>query len=201
MRRFDSATLLFLVACSGGEIDVGGPCQWTCPTLPVTAVCVGDPVLDTGASGCDVGDALPGVFLADCCGRLTSMAELVCRHRALVIELGAGWCQECREQAPTQVAWHSEYAGQGLGVVTVLKETDTAGAPANREFCACWGEDYAVPYSLLIDPADELTTRCAPALPTTLVVDANGRIVSKVVGGDVAEIEASFQEVLEGSRR
>jgi Redoxin len=153
-------------------------------------------VLSTEPGGCGEGDSLPSAFLADCCGRLLSLADLVCRHKALVIELGAGWCQECREQAPTQVAWHSRYAGKGLGVATVLKETDAAGAPANRDFCACWGEDYGVPYTLLIDPADELTTRCAPALPTTLVIDADGRIVSKVVGGDLDEIETSFLEAL-----
>lgn len=201
MRVSAIVTLVSLSACTSGEPERALVCRWGCPALESVTTCVGAPVLGTGTSGCEVGDALPGVLLSDCCGRLTSLADLVCRDRALVIELGAGWCKECREQAPTQVAWHAEYEGQGLGVVTVLKETDSAGVSASREFCACWGEDYAVPYTLLIDPADELTTRCAPALPTTLVVDADGRIVSKVVGGDVAEVEASFQEVLAAARR
>lgn len=201
MRLPTTVTVVLLVACSSRAPDDASVCVWSCPTVQPATACVGDPVLGTGGAGCEVGDALPSALLADCCGRLASMAELVCLHRALVIELGAGWCKECREQAPTQVAWYTEYGAQGVGVVTILKETDAAGVPANRDFCACWGEDYAVPYTLLIDPADELTTRCAPALPTTLVVDADGRIVNKVVGGDVAEIEASFREVLDvGSR-
>lgn len=186
---------LWLLGC-GSAPDEGGVCTYTCPSRTSPTACVGEAALGAGAS-CDVGDRLPGRVLTDCCGRLLPLADVVCEARAVVVEFGAGWCTECRESAPQFGAWSREYAARGLRIVSVLKETDAAGSPATRDFCKCWGADYQADYTLVIDPADTLTTACsAGSLPTTLVVDSDGVIRGRYTGSSLDAIQAGFTEFL-----
>ncbi len=184
------------LAAGCADPTLAGACDYECPV--VSGACTSQPTLATGSS-CDVGDALPGRVLSNCCGRLVSLADVVCRSRATVVELGAGWCAECRKMAPDFNRWHSEHAD--LGLVQVLRDTEQAGEPATREFCSCWGAELGTRFTLLIDPSDQLTTACASGgLPTTLVVSSDGRITAKITGEAPSEIEAAFSELLDSTR-
>lgn len=52
-------------------------------------------------------------------------------NQPLIVELAATWCSTCRNVAPVLQALHTQYAPQGLGMVTLLYEL-TTDATANR---------------------------------------------------------------------
>ena len=186
---------VLLSACDSGSPDTG-TCTWQCPVAIPRDKCVGAPKLGT-TTACAVGDPLPARVLTDCCGRRIPLIDVVCGARATVIELGAGWCKECRESAPQLGRWATDYGPRGLAVVSVLKETDSAGSPATASFCACWGADYDATHTVVIDPSDVITTACSGgSLPTTLVVDEDGTIRARVTGARLTEVETAFSELL-----
>lgn len=192
------AVRLTLVSLAGCASSAGpeGACSYACPTHVVPRACVGAASLGIGPA-CQVDDRLPGRVLSDCCGRLVPLADVICAAHVTVVEFGAGWCVACRESAPILSQWSAKYAARGLRVVSVLKETDTAGSAASQAFCKCWGSDYDASYTLLIDPADVLTTACSGgSLPTTLVVDSNGVVRQRFTGGALDDVEAAFTELL-----
>lgn len=123
-------SLLWLVACTGGELPVetGVLAQDSSPT----------PIVWTG----------PEVVLRDCTGTQLSFAELT-GPRGLLVAIGAGWCDPCKEDAPLLQAFSEAHAD--IGVVQVLVQ-GPGGAPATSADCADWTEAFALTHPVLIDP-------------------------------------------------
>jgi thiol-disulfide isomerase/thioredoxin len=101
--------------------------------------------------------------------------------RALVVNFWAGYCAPCRVEAPILEKLSQKWDGRGasfLGVNT-YDEPETAQAFART---------YGVTYPSLID-ADTGAVQLAfagnvppSALPTTIVLDAEGRVAARILG-------------------
>jgi thiol-disulfide isomerase/thioredoxin len=113
--------------------------------------------------------------LPDVTGRLVRLTDL--RGRPVLINFWATWCYPCREEMPSLHALYTAYREQGFIVVAVA--TDTGG----RDTVAPFVQQYGLTFPVVLDPHNTLGERLQVAgLPTSYVLDRQGRIVSVEVG-------------------
>jgi len=95
--------------------------------------------------------------------------------RVLFLNVWATWCGPCRQEMPSMAELYRDFSRQGLSMVAVSSEdVDTV-------------RDYAssarYPFTILTDPEDVLSQRFGVnAIPTTFIVDKQGKLVYQHVG-------------------
>jgi thiol-disulfide isomerase/thioredoxin len=106
-------------------------------------------------------------------GRWSSLSA---RGRPLVISVAASWCGPCRSDQPLLNRLASTYQPRGVRFVAV--DTGEGDASA-RQF----RQQAAIAYPVLLDPLGSLVRRLGvDAIPATLVLDRDGRLVVWLVG-------------------
>lgn len=116
--------------------------------------------------------------------------------RLTLVHFWASWCGSCRTEFPAIDAFQRELAGEGVKVAAV--SLDRMGWPAiDRTVTTLGIRDVAV-----FHDADRRAARDLgiAGLPTTLVVDAEGREVARIVGAGAWE-DPSFRERLKAAVR
>ena len=100
------------------------------------------------------------------------------RGEVVVLNFWATWCIPCLAEMPTFEALHQELGDDGLQIVGISQ--DTGGADEIRPFA----DQLGVTYPLLPDPAFNVSARYGgvPVLPTTIVIDREGRIARSEYG-------------------
>ncbi len=116
-------------------------------------------------------------------------------HPATVVNFWATWCAPCRDEMPALQRLHVKLEKEGLAVIGV--ELDDAGAQESSKFLADLGITYPV-----FQGTAALTKEWGGVgiLPTTFLVDRQGKVLRRYVGatpeqirGFVADLEAVFQ--------
>ncbi|AYY14805.1 TlpA family protein disulfide reductase [Actinobacteria bacterium YIM 96077] len=100
----------------------------------------------------------------------------------IVVNVWGSWCPPCRKEAPDLQAVHEEMADEGvqfLGVNTRDGQSETAALAFEEEF--------GITYPSIVDPHGERLlafrdTLPPAAIPSTLVIDREGRIAARVLG-------------------
>lgn len=98
------------------------------------------------------------------------------RGEVVLINYWASWCGPCREETPGLIDLARDYRYKGLDIVGV--SMDMGGRPAVEGFL----REFHLPYPILMP---DLASPSAPAiegLPTTVLVDRNGRTAKSYVG-------------------
>jgi peroxiredoxin len=119
--------------------------------------------------------AAPDFELKDIDGQTHRLADL--RGEVVIINFWATWCPPCREEMPSmeRAAALVEKEGIRLLAVNVGEDEDTI-----FQFTA----NYPVTFPLLVDSDSEVTEAWPiRGLPTTFVVDPEGRIAFRAIGG------------------
>ena len=112
----------------------------------------------------------------DADGMARSLADYV--GRGLVVNLWATWCVPCVAEMPELQALARAVAAEGIDVLPL--SSDRGGAEVVRRFYAAQKID-ALP--VLLDPRGEAARAWgARGLPTTLVIDRQGREQARVEG-------------------
>nr|WP_209895767.1 TlpA disulfide reductase family protein [Brachybacterium fresconis] len=118
------------------------------------------------------------------------------RGELLVVNVWYASCPPCRKEAPDLQAIHEEYADQGVSFVGI-NVRDSAG-PAKA-----FEESYGITYPSLPDQDAEimyeLRGQVAPnAVPSTLVLDREGRVAARISGGiDPSTLRSMIDKVLD----
>jgi thiol-disulfide isomerase/thioredoxin len=101
------------------------------------------------------------------------------RGRVLVVNFWASWCPPCLEEIPGLVRIHRELAPKGLQIVGIAVDT----ADKARSSAVQLGVSYPVLVAGMevIDLTRRLGNR-AGALPYTVILDRNGRVVATHLG-------------------
>jgi cytochrome c biogenesis protein CcmG/thiol:disulfide interchange protein DsbE len=103
-----------------------------------------------------------------------SMAAL--RERVVVLNFWATWCLECRPEMQVFQQLHREFETQGLTVIGINARERT---PTIREYA----RELGLSFPLMPDPTGKITSAYGViGLPTTFIVQRNGRAVALAVG-------------------
>ncbi len=149
---------------------------------------------DTRTFARDTAAALPtgqivDVALPSLGGDTLRLSDL--RGKVVLVNFWATWCGPCREEIPDFLALRRDLGARGLEIVGVSMDLDPAPvAPFVREM--------QIPYPILM-AGDDLPDRLAGllVLPTTLVLDRDGRLVRRLPGRfQTAELRPLLDDLL-----
>lgn len=132
---------------------------------------------------------LPPLDIRDAEGRLVPFDRF--RGKVVLLNLWATWCGPCRTEMPALDRLHAKLGGPRFEVVAL--STDTSGVKAVREFYGALELQRLTVY--IAGEGKILTTLGVPGIPTTLLIDAEGREIGRYVGAADWESEA-FQKVV-----
>ena len=108
------------------------------------------------------------------------------RGKVVLLNFWASWCPPCRMETPGLVRLAREYAGKGLEVAGVaMDDSDQLGAV--RRFVS----ERQIPYPILLPPPGDPLAAKVESLPTTLLIDPQGRVAKTYYG---AESENVFRQ-------
>ena len=126
-------------------------------------------------------------------GRQGEVASDSLRGRVVVIDFWASWCEPCRKSFPWLGSLQKKYGGRGLTVVGINLDKKRSAADA---FLA----RFDAPFPVAFDPAGRTAESYrVAAMPTTVVLDREGRVIRRHAGFDparTAEFETFLEEVL-----
>jgi peroxiredoxin len=132
---------------------------------------------EVGASsgtGVAAGMRPPAFELPDLHGNQVTLADYA--GKIVVLDLWATWCPPCRQEIPFLVALYEEHKDEGLVVVGV--GLDDGGAGVLRPFV----EQNGVTYPILVGNRDVGQAYRLQGIPTTFILDRDGRIAARHVG-------------------
>lgn len=139
---------------------------------------------------------LPEVTFENAAGEEVRLADF--RGQVVVLNLWATWCAPCRDEMPSLDRLQAEHgAGDDLEVVALSLDR------GNSEKVTLFFEEVGVAHlDIYRDPSAQASRALrAPGLPTTLVIDRQGREIGRVLGPaewDDEDILARLREAMEG---
>lgn len=145
------------------------------------------------SGGVSAGEPAPPLTLQrlDTKGTL-SLAAL--RGKVVAINFWASWCGPCRDEAPLLEQTWRENRSKGF-VLLGVDANDSSGEA--RKFMRKHGLTYPIVHDA---HGSTLGHWGVPGLPTTFVIDREGRVVAKVLGGlKVGDNAESFAHELNGA--
>jgi thiol-disulfide isomerase/thioredoxin len=128
--------------------------------------------------------------LADLDGTLHDLAQL--RGRLVVVNFWATWCPPCRREMPSLERLRQKLAARGLTVLAV-----DVGEDADTVFAFSGQLEPAPDFPILLDRDSAAMQRWqVRGLPTTFVVDPDGRVIYRAVGGREFDHDAVVDRLL-----
>ncbi len=119
---------------------------------------------------------VPAVEFLDGDGATKSLADF--KGKVVLLNIWASWCVPCREEMPALDKLEAELGGKDFAVVAV--NIDKGGADKARAFLAETGVTHL---GLYTDPTGKLFAALkAVGMPTTLVLDRDGKEIGRLVG-------------------
>ena len=135
----------------------------------------------------------PEIAFTDTAGKPASLGDF--EGKPAVVNLWATWCQPCIKEMPSLARLQARFAG-ALRVAAISE--DHGGWKQVGPFIAKMKLDQLPIY---LDPkADVAHAFHAPGLPTSIVLDAKGRVVGRVEGGaewDSAKMLSAIEPLLD----
>lgn len=100
------------------------------------------------------------------------------RGRVTLVHFWSTGCAPCLTEMPQLVALHQQFAAQGLETLAVAMPEDAPAAVIK------YAQSRQLPFRVVLDLDGSLQAAWGPvvATPTTLVLDAEGRVVQRIVG-------------------
>lgn len=96
--------------------------------------------------------------------------------RVLLVDFWASWCAPCQASFPDLAGIHRDYAGRGVAIVAVSVDKNS------RDYDA-FLKKHAPPFATVRDSRQDYVAAVGvPAMPTSLVVDRNGKIRAVFAG-------------------
>lgn len=122
------------------------------------------------------------------------------KGRVVLVNFWATWCRPCLKELPALLALEQEYASRGFELLAVSLDEPADADPIVRPFLAKWFPSLRTLIRSSPD-MDSMVSVVDPAwnevLPTSYVIDRNGRVAVLLQGGKSAgEFEAAILPLL-----
>ncbi|HEX7335438.1 MAG TPA: cytochrome c biogenesis protein/redoxin [Pyrinomonadaceae bacterium] len=134
-------------------------------------------------------EPVPDVEFQTLAGKSFRLKEL--QGQVVLLNFWATWCVPCREEIPALNTLQQELQASGLKIVGATLEDSAEAVNAYQE------EVEKFEYEVLLGGSDAKVKFAAAQLPTTYVIDRQGRIRQKIIGArDKAGWEAAVKPLL-----
>lgn len=143
------------------------------------------------ATGTEVGSLMPEYSAMGLDG---SKFELETKKgKVVLLNLWATWCGPCRFEIPELQLIHDRYAPKGFEVIGV--SVDESGVESVRDFV----KEHEMTYPVVLDAEGKLANVFQTSvLPTSVVIDRNGKIVWKKFGAIMPD-DQELKKAIESS--
>jgi thiol-disulfide isomerase/thioredoxin len=143
-------------------------------------------------TGTEVGSNMPEYSATNLDGSKFELAAR--REKVVLLNVWATWCGPCRYEIPELQRIHNENASRGFEVVGV--SVDESGVESVKQFV----DEYKMTYPVTLDPQGKLANILQTSvLPTSVLLDRNGKIVWKKYGAILEndeELKAAIEAAL-----
>ena len=130
--------------------------------------------------------------LADLAGSQWQLSDR--RGKVVLVNFWATWCPPCREETPGLVRLYRDYRPRGVVMVGISMDDDP------RQAVPPFLRQYGVPYTVLVPDSGFQLANDIDSLPTTLLIDRQGRVARVYVGAvGEAEVEDELNILLKES--
>ncbi len=135
-------------------------------------------------------------------GKERSFAELT-KGKVVFLNFWGTWCGPCRREIPDIIEIGKDLKGKDFIIIGIaMEQPQTISAADATKKVVDYGTDKGMNYINFV--ADSKVTNDIknaygkiPAVPTTYIIDRNGKIIEKIVGGrDKATFMSSIEKVL-----
>jgi len=133
--------------------------------------------------------AAPDFTLQDLSGKKVRLADL--KGKVVLLEFWATWCPPCRAEIPTIERLHAQYGSKGLTVLAIA--LDEGGWDEVKAFVT----EHKISYTVLKGTDDVSTKYMVRLIPSTFLVDKEGNIKKRYMGGSSSEaVEQDIKALL-----
>jgi thiol-disulfide isomerase/thioredoxin len=132
----------------------------------------------------------PPLRLEDIDGVEHDLADL--KGRLVLVNFWATWCPPCRREMPSMERLYQQFKERGLTVLAV-----DVGEDMDTVFAFTGQLDPAPTFPLLLDTDSSAAQAWGvKGLPTSFVVDPEGRVIIRAVGGTEFDDAAAVEQLL-----
>ena len=137
----------------------------------------------------------PDFSLPDLTGQKLDLSSY--RGKVVLLDFWATWCGPCRRQIPELVALYKKY-NKSRGLVIIGVSCDLIQGDGVKAV-APFVEEFRINYPIALADERLVDSMGVEAIPTTLFVGPDGKLVSRIVGaGHAGEISTSTRQLLDG---
>lgn len=104
------------------------------------------------------------------------IALTLLKGKVVILDFWATWCGPCREAIPHLIALQKDYQDQGLIIIGM--NVDKGELDVVRRFV----KSLEIPYPIIPAPEELVRSYGVTALPTSVLIDKEGKIREKIVG-------------------
>jgi len=113
--------------------------------------------------------------LPDMDGKIHQLSDY--KGQPVIINFWATWCPPCREELPSMNRGWAKIKSEGIAMLAINVGED-------EDTIFTFTGDYPIDFTVLLDQSGDVINQWPiKGLPTTLVVDPQGRIVYRAIGG------------------
>jgi len=135
-----------------------------------------------------VGYQAPGFTVRNLQGNRVTLSDF--KGQVVIVNLWATWCGPCRVEMPGFEKLYRRFRTEGLVVLGVSLDKD-ADAQVQK-----FVNDHDLSFPILMDGRQEVENRYSTfTIPSTYVIDRNGRIVAVVDGAKNWESQETFDAI------
>jgi thiol-disulfide isomerase/thioredoxin len=113
-------------------------------------------------------------------GKMSSFKELT-KGKVVLLNIWGTWCGPCRMEMPDIIGIQNDLKDKKFMVVGIASEHPTNPKPYETVVTFAENQNFNYP-NFIINNQLKAAYGGIPSIPTTFIIDQNGRIVEKIVG-------------------